>query len=411
MGSRLLFWAFLVLTLACIMTAVGRSQDHSLTTSFSDWLQHPAIQYATKPTTDPIAQLNQKIQSGRVVLKFEGVSGYLRSLLDVLHVPIDSQVAVFARDSVQAARITPRNPRTIFFSDSIAVGWVRGGFIEIASQDPQQGTVFYTLEPIATDKPVFTRTDNCLACHYTYATAGVPGMLVRSAGQYRVDQNIPLEERWGGWYVTGQVGSIRHMGNVEIDKLFDSSRPADTFNLRSFEGKFDTVGYLTTSSDVAALMVFEHQMHMMNLLSRIGWEVRTGEPSVSIQDAAAEVVDYMLFIEEAEIPNRIQGSTNFAEAFAAQGPHDEKGRTLRQLALDRRLMRYPCSYMIYSSQFQSLPAEAKAAIYQRMWRILSGQEKAPGYSRLSAADRLAIVEILKSTKKELPDYFQPAAVR
>lgn len=411
MGNRHLFWALLVLTLACIMTGVVRSQDQPLTTSFSDWLQHPAIQYTTKPTTDPIAQLNQKIQSGRVVLKFEGASGYLRSLLDVLHVPITSQVAVFARDSVQAARITPRNPRTIFFSDSIAVGWVRGGFIEIASQDPKQGTVFYTLEPTATDKPVFTRTDNCLACHYTYATAGVPGMLVRSAGQYRVDQNIPLEERWGGWYVTGLVGSIRHMGNVEIDKLFDLPQPADTFSLRSLEGKFDTAGYLTSSSDVVALMVFEHQMHMMNLLSRIGWEVRTGEPSVPLQDAAVEVVDYMLFIEEAAIPNKIQGSTNFAEAFAAQGPHDEKGRTLRQLALDRRLMRYPCSYMIYSSQFENLPADAKGAVYQRMWRILSGQDKAPRYSRLSAADRLAIVEILKSTNRELPDYFQPAAVR
>jgi hypothetical protein len=74
-------------------------------------------------------------------------------------------------------------------------------------------------------------------------------------------------------------------------------------------------------------------------------------------------------------------------------------------------MQYPCSYMIYSAQFDSLPAEAKSAIYQRMWRILSGQEKSARYQRLSRTDRLAITEILHDTKKDLPAYFKSVSVK
>jgi hypothetical protein len=153
-------------------------------------------------------------------------------------------------------------------------------------------------------------------------------------------------------------------------------------------------------------------MRLMNLLTRINWEVRAGEYEPQwLRDAATEVADYMLFVDEAPIPNRIEGSTRFAAAFAARGPRDEKGRSLRQLSLDCRLLQYPCSYMIYSAQFDSLPLKAKAAIYDRMWEVLSGQDKAPKYSRLSIADRRVIVEILKSTKNDVPDYFQIAALK
>ena len=69
-------------------------------------------------------------------------------------------------------------------------------------------------------------------------------------------------------------------------------------------------------------------------------------------------------------------------------------------------MRYPCSYLIYSPLFDSLPAAARDAIYSRMWEILSGQEKQPAYNRLSPADRRAVVEILRDTKKDLPSYFK-----
>ena len=102
-------------------------------------------------------------------------------------------------------------------------------------------------------------------------------------------------------------------------------------------------------------------------------------------DAAREVVDYLLFVDEAPIANPINGSTAFATQFAARGPHDRLGRSLRQLDLTRRLLRYPCSYMIYGEQFDRLPADAKEAIYRRMWEILSGKDPSKKYSRLARA--------------------------
>lgn len=93
------------------------------------------------------------------------------------------------------------------------------------------------------------------------------------------------------------------------------------------------------------------------------------------------------------------------------GPRDSKGRSLRDLDLTRRLMRYPCSYMIYTDAFDRLPAAAKALVYERMWQILSGAAglKASTTHTLTAADRRAIVEILRETKKDLPAYFTAAA--
>ncbi len=168
-----------------------------------------------------------------------------------------------------------------------------------------------------------------------------------------------------------------------------------------------------------ALMVFEHQMRMINLLTRAGWEVRFASyerrPDLAsvIRDAANELVDYMLFVDEAPIAGEIRGSSGLAENFASQGPSDAKGRSLRQFDLKRRLMRYPCSYMIYSEAFGGLPAELKAAVYQRMWTILSGAEnKGAKYARLTHADREAVVEILRETiKTRRVSFSSPRLVR
>ena len=90
----------------------------------------------------------------------------------------------------------------------------------------------------------------------------------------------------------------------------------------------------------------------------------------------------------------------------ARGPGDGAGRSLRQLSLDRRLLRYPCSYMIYSAAFDALPAVAKEAVYQRLWTVLSGGDAAARYASLSTSDRRAIIEILRATKVDLPAYFK-----
>jgi hypothetical protein len=375
-----------------------------------DWLAHPAIQYAARPTHDAVAELNGRLQRGERQLVFDGPSGYLRSVLAALNVPIESQIALFLKDSRQAAQISANTPRTIFFNDRVAVGWVRGGFIEIASADPDNAVVFYILEQTPVDKPVFTRRIDCLGCHHSYATSDVPGTLVRAAGRYIIDHTVPLEQRWGGWYVTGSLGSIRHAGNASIDQLLDPPPARSAPPWRSLDGRIDTTPYLSPYSDIVALLVFDHQMRMLNLLGRIGWEVRIAEHDGAdaeerARTLAKDVVDYMLFVGEAPLGDRIEGASGFAEKFAASGPRDRHGRSLRQLDLERRLMRYPCSYMIYAPTFDGLPAAAKNAIYRRLWDVLSGREQDPKYARLSPEDRRAIIEILRDTKNDLPGYF------
>jgi hypothetical protein len=396
---------------------------------------HPAIEYSTRVEATPVTTLNRQIQDGDVRFAFDGPGGYLRSVLDAFKIAAESQVAVFAQNSSQGAIISPRNPRAVFFADSVAVGFVRGGTVlEVAAQDPQQGVIFYTLDQQPAEKPQFKRKNDCLACHLSWDTLGVPGLFVLSAFPLPEDKNayatgfasdhrLDLEQRWGGWYVTGRPGTVHHMGNVFSVKG-DGPTSTGADGLASLDGQFDLEGYPSRYSDVVALMVLEHQAYMTNLLTRVGWEARlasfeerTPSPAPSarggrstgaarVREAAQDLVDYLLFVDEAPLARRVQGSSAFAAKFSAQGPRDGKGRTLRDFDLERRLMRYPCSYMIYSAAFDTLPASARDVIYQRMWQILSGQEKRPPYARLKLEDRQAIVEILRDTKKDLPDYFQ-----
>ena len=120
------------------------------------------------------------------------------------------------------------------------------------------------------------------------------------------------------------------------------------------------------------------------------------------RELAQDVVDYMLFIEEAPLTGWVKSTSGFASKFASQGPRDGKGRSLRELELEHRLMRYRCSYMIYSPAFDALPGMAKIAVYERMWEILSGAVKSP----LGTEERGAIVAILRATKPGLPSYFR-----
>jgi hypothetical protein len=277
----------------------------------------------------------------------------------------------------------------------------------VAAQDAEQGTVFYTVNPSPRGHVVLERHDECLSCHNTSRTGDVAGVIEP------MTQSRPMERRWGGWYVTGNAGSIRHLGNVALDAVLAAPDTINATPLASLARVFDTSGYLTPYSDIAALMVFEHQMQMMNRLTRLGWEARVlaregrldAKGSV-LQDRVRDVVDYMLLVDEAPMASPLTGTSGFAEAFSASGPRDTKGRSLRQLDLTTRLLKYPCSYMIYSRQFDRLPPIAKNTVYERMWAILSGREKAEPYRRLSPSDRRAIIEILRETKTDLPRSFK-----
>lgn len=360
---------------------------------------HPAIGYGIRKPHDPVANLMADIEAGKTQLKFEGEEGYLHSLLEALKIPIESQMAVFSKTSVQAGIIDPSNPRMLYFNDTVVVGYVGGGFIEMAAQDPEQGMNFYMLQQVPSEKPFLIKRDQCLSCHLTRNSMDIPGMVLRSVypastgapinplGSHVLDHRTPIEDRFGGWYVTGSTGSMKHMGNT----AFTQSGEAQPIS-----GHY--------SSDIVAILIFDHQMHMMNLITRVGWDFRlanylrtaTGKRNETIdrqlRDDVNEFVDYLLFVDEAPLKNKVQGTSGFAEKFAAAGPMDSKGRSLRQLDLEHHLMRYPCSYMIYSPAFDTLPAEAKVMIYARIPEVLS--------AKYSSADRAAVIEILRDTKKD-----------
>jgi hypothetical protein len=385
----------------------------------------PAIRYSSMPATDAVAALNEKLQSGAVSLAFDPGNGYLRSVLDVLNVPVESQALVFSQTSFQAPAINVLNPRAVYFSDTVSVGWVRGGkILEVAAQDPTQGVIFYELQQTASSSPRFVRNNDCLACHLSWETLGVPGLTVQSmypipdeisyANGFTTIHGSPLEQRWGGWYVTGDHGGAKHMGNVSVmpvDKgKLKIANP--TRVLTSVEGLFDLKGYPTPYSDVVAQLVLAHQTHMTNLITRTGWEARllaakpSADASARVAEAARDLVDYLLFVDEEPLKSPVKGGAGFTERFANAGPRDKQGRSLRDFDLRRRLFQYPCSYMIYTPAFDAMPALARDAVYSRMWEVLSGREKQPRYKALSPADRRAVVEILRDTKQGLPNYFQ-----
>lgn len=383
---------------------------------------HPAIAYHRTAPDDPIARLNARLERGEVYLETDGgPAGYLLSVLDALDVPVESQVLVFSKTSFQAPRIGPSNPRAIYFNDRVSVGWVRGGeVLEFIGQDPRQGGIFYTLSQQPDGRPHrFERNDACVSCHTSEATRNVPGPFIGSVfpgpdgttqygPAYTTDHRSPFEVRWGGWYVTGSHRADRHMGNAIAH---DPSNLAgmitrDTVHVTRLDGRFEMTGYPSPHSDLVALMILEHQAHLTNLMTRIGWEARVRpEARGPLADLAAELVDYLLFVNEAPLPGPVAGTSAFARHFAAAGPRDSRGRSLRDLDLTSRLMRYPCSYLIYSEMFDALADEAKDAIYARMWAVLSGQDAAPRYSVLSAEDRRNVIDILRETKPGLPEYF------
>ena len=414
--KRAVFVSLLTFQLAGWMAAMAYGQFEAFD------IDHPAIRYRDAVPAGAIEQLNRRLQGGQP-LTFEEQGGYLKALLAALDIPVESQLAVYSKTSLQSIHISPQNPRVIFFNDSTAVAWVPGGFIEVATHDSRQGAVFYLLNQAPAPVPQLVRDERCLSCHLSAAAAGIPGFLVRSIptaadgtiipwlGNYATDHRSAVGDRWGGWYVTANRVDAPHLGNALIadPNARDLPRWTADRHLTTLDGRVPSRIYPTPYSDVVALLVFDHQARMMNLLTRIGWEARILAEHARPGDGdlaatAGELVDYLLFVDEAPI-GRVDGSSGFAARFASHGPRDRQGRSLRELDLDGRLMRYPLSYMIYSEAFDALPAVAKDSIYRRLWEVLSGRDRSSRYAHLSDADRRAIREILLDTKPGLPSYF------
>lgn len=381
--------------------------------------QHPAIQYATRPTTDRVATLNQALASHQRSLRRDGISGYLVAVLDALGVPAESQVLVFSRTGVQREHVSPRNPRALYFDQSVVVGYIpRAPVLELAAHDPQQGVIFYTLDQSSAE-PAFKRQMMCRSCHVSATTEFVPGMIARSnavgdngdpmpqIATNTVTHETPHPDRWGGWFVTFENGAPpysqrAHMGNITFAPGGTTSNSVFVDWMASAPEKR---GYLSASSDIVSLLVFDHQMHAINLLTRLNWESRVAAATGAAGPAPGlinQLAEYLLFVDEARPQVPLTARAGYAEHLAQGVPKDSRGRSLAQMDLTNRLMRYPCSYMVYAPAFDALPGAIRQAVYSRMIEILSGKGWRAASARMSADDRQAVLEILRDTKTDFP---------
>jgi hypothetical protein len=278
-------------------------------------------------------------------------------------------------------------------------------------------------------------TLDCTQCHVAPGTRGVPGVLLRSifakpSGTQAIETDsfitgheTPLKDRFGGWYVTGKHGRQVHMGNVFVE---DTAHPeqldrAAGANITDLSQKFPTTPYLTPHSDIVAHLVLAHQTQMHNLITVVNYKTRLAlhaERAASksggrlagslsettrrqIEGPAEDLLSYLLFADETPLESPVEGTSAFSKEFVAVGPRDKKGRSLRDFDLNRRIFKYPCSYLIYSEAFDALPAPARDYIYNRLLNVLSGRDQSARFNRLSPGERRDIGEILLATKPGL----------
>jgi hypothetical protein len=408
----------------------------------ADEFERDPINYSAATPDNVVSRLQKRLDAGDASLTYEPGVGYLKSVLRELAVPVSSQTLVFSKTSLQLRRISPATPRALYFSDDVYVGFCQqGDVMELSATDHNLGAVFYTLDQTDEKKPRFTRqTDSCMLCHASSRTGGVPGHTLRSVftdtrgdmllaeGTIRVDQTTPFEDRWGGWYVTGTHGKMTHRGNF-VSPTRRVSRPIDNragLNVSDLSDRFRRSVYPSVHSDIVALLVLEHQTEAHNLMTRASFTTRMAQHQEKtlnremklpddhrwdstgrrIRSAGDDLLRYLLFRGEAPLSDAVKGSSDFAREFARQGPRDAKGRSLRDFNLKTRLFEYPCSYLIYSSYFDALPAAVREHVLRRLWEVLTGRDTSGEFEHLSAADRKAILEILRATKPGLPAYWK-----
>ena len=377
--------------------------------------RQPPIDYFGAELNDPVSKLKTRVDRGEVQLEFEPTTGYLRSFLKALDVPIESQMLVFAKNSVNARIISPENPRALYFGDAVYVGYVPGApFLEISAVDPRKGAIFYSLSQKADLPGQLVREESCLLCHASGNSLSVPGHLVRSfltdsqgnptRGHSRINHETPLGDRWGGFYVTGDFGDQPHLGNLSTSvDLTEHERhkdgPGRTVNLKQ---RIDASKYPALHSDIVALLVHEHQTHVHNLLTRVNYEHQYGKES----NSEDELLRFLLFAGEPPLEHPVLGSSAFEAWFEKQGPRDGRGRSLREFDLEARLFKYRLSYLVYSEAFENLPEPVKSRTYRRLWDVLSAEAPPAPYDKLPRAERRAILEIVRDTKRGLPEYWK-----
>ena len=419
----------LVVSLLLCSTLTGFSQF------YNDYELEPHG-YFSKDAKDPVTLLMKRVQRGEVLIKEPNGKPLVERLLRELGLNKDTQVLVFSRTSLQRREVSYSNPRALYFNESVYLGWMPNGRIEIASFDPELGPIFYFQRELDdASSPLLARTRSCLGCHAGDATNFLPGSLgrsvypdksgrsLRSIDDYRRSgHHIPLHDRYGGWFVSGNHGAMRHMGNAIASReggkiTIDREQFA---NLEKLDRFFSTEAYPAPGSDIAALLVFDHQVTMHHRLVEAAYRARQslfdskldpketdvsklskGRSTDEFLEGRDKVVDYLLFRDETPIP-KVSCDPAFRRAFSANRIADSRKRSLKDLRLDGRIFENRCSYMIYSPTFDQFPPMLKGAIYARIHEILTSPKPVEGFDYLGKEEKRRILEILDETKEDLP---------
>jgi len=386
------------------------------------------------PPADPRAALSRALASGLLQPDMTR-NDQLRAVLSTAGVPEASQVLVFSKTSMQSMHISASRPRALYFNDDCYIGYVPGGLIEFgdADTDPTVGSGFFQLDPRDGLEASLQTNDTCLNCHGGSRTYDRPGFLVRSvypdvtgfpitsAGTVLVGHHTPINQRWGGWYVTGNSGSAHHRGNqaaIELPNGDAQLDPALGSNVTDLSPYFDTTRYLEPTSDIVALMVLEHQVVMHNLLTQGGSVVHEriiaaqalanylDKPFVPAESETLQIVinsnvkrivEHLLYCSETQLQDPIVGGDAFQQAFRANRREDSLGRSLKDFDLQTHLFRYRCSYMIYSRAFELMPDLLKDAVLAKLRGVLTGEDDDPAYDHLPREEREVILAILQDT--------------
>ena len=404
-----------------------------------DFFPEPIL-YQSAPAKNEITRLQQRLEAGRDELEFNSTRGYLDSILQRLSISPKTQALVYSKTSLQHRPISPANPRALYYNDEIYIGWVPGGaHLELIVSDNTLGSVFYTLKQEHQELPRFQRDrGECLQCHANRRTQDVPGPLVRSLytsssgqpiynlGSYLSDHTSPTQERWGGYYVTGSHGNMRHMGNLFV-RHDDDLDEIDYFhgaNRLRLPPQVNRSIYLTNTSDIVALMVLEHQTQMQNLITKAIYEERRADhydttfnldvvnggefTKRRIAKSVERLLTYMFFVDEFPLTAKVKGTSSFTSEFTRRKPATEDGRSLYQMDLQTRIFKYPLSYMIYTETFSAIGPKTRAVFNDRIQQILGDEPTGSDretYRHLTPSLKAAIRDILSETHPTLGHLF------
>jgi hypothetical protein len=376
---------------------------------------NPLIGSDEPQSQDRFWRVKAELESGERTLDTSGELSLLRDLLRALDVPVSSQLLVTSATSLQKGRISPRRPRAIYFNDDTYVGFVPGGQIEVLSIDHELGGMFYLFDRLTPGKlPRMQRSDNCLTCHAPRHMGEVPGLVIESVvpglsgggekafRRERSGHDVPYDLRFGGWLVTGAPDFPRHWGNLIIERTSEGARER---TVKAGE-LFELGRYPVATSDILPHLLLEHQVGFANRAIQAAYRARTlDEQAGQVEAAGAELdalarglVSYLLFADEAPLPpGAVDGDAEFKADFLAARRVASDGNSLRDLDLNTRLLRYRCSYMVYSHTFTCLPMSLRRRVDRMLERALDVASTEPEFAYLPAEEKSAIRTILLET--------------